>query len=123
MNIKNKMNKLLSTGISYLEISTYFIIMNIIIVAIVISTYIYFRDYNKGSLASLESKIKLSEAISTVFSFILAIEILKIFYIKTYKQLIIVGSLVLLKLTINFFLGKELNEGYKKRKALMHSVI
>ena len=46
---------------------------------------------------------------------ILSIEILKIYYIKTYKQLIIVSALVLLKLTVNYFLTLDINDAQKKR--------
>jgi uncharacterized membrane protein len=40
----------------------------------------------------------------------LAVEILKIFYIKTYKQLVIIVALTLLKLVINYFLTLEIKD-------------
>ena len=38
------------------------------------------------------------------------------YYIKTYKQFILVGSIVILKLIINYFLSKETRSEYEKRK-------
>lgn len=48
--------------------------------------------------------------VSLLLSFILVIEILKIFYVRSYRQLIIVGSLGLLKLTISYFIAQEMIE-------------
>jgi hypothetical protein len=51
--------------------------------------------------------------VSLLLSFILAIEILKIlkiFYVRSYRQLIIVASLGLLKLTISYFIAQEIIE-------------
>jgi hypothetical protein len=46
--------------------------------------------------------------ISLLLSFVLAIEILKIFYVRSYRQLVIVASLGLLKLTISYFISEEM---------------
>jgi uncharacterized membrane protein len=72
-------------------------------------------DFSASEIDILEAKIRLSNSISLALSFILSIEILKIYYIKTYKQLIIVSALVLLKLTVNYFLTLDINDAQKKR--------
>ncbi len=66
-------------------------------------------NYEKGHNTLLNIKFYISNYISLALSVILAIEILKIYYIKTYKQLIIVSVLVTLKLIINYFLSIELD--------------
>ena len=58
----------------------------------------------------------MSNYISLTLSIILAIEILKIYYIKTYKQLVIVSVLVLLKLIINYFLMMEIEDAHEQLK-------
>ena len=58
----------------------------------------------------------MSNYISLTLSIILAIEILKIYYIKTYKQLVIVSVLVLLKLVINYFLMMEIEDAHEQLK-------
>ena len=81
-----------------------------------ISIYYYTLNFDKGELATLEAKIKLSNAISLSLNFILTIEILKIYFIKTYKQLIIVSTLVILKLVLNYFLTLEIDDSQRKKK-------
>ena len=71
--------------------------------------YYFVMNYEKGQETLLNIKIYISNYVSLTLSVILAIEILKIYYIKTYKQLIIVSVLVTLKLIINYFLSIELD--------------
>ena len=114
--VEKILNSFLKFDITYLELFVYFISSFIIFFAILYSIYYYSLNINKGELATLEAKIKLSNAISLALSFILSIEILKIYYIKTYKQLIIVSTLVILKLILNYFLTLEINDAQKKKK-------
>ena len=58
---------------------------------------------------------QLIKAISLSLTLILCSEILKFAYIKTYKQLIIVSSLVLVKIVTHYFLSKELEQERKFR--------
>lgn len=114
-NIKKKLNLFLKFDITYLELFVYFLSSFIIFFSILYSIYYYTRNISKGEIATLEVKIKLSNAISLALSFILSIEILKIFYIKTYKQLIIISTLVILKLVVNYFLTLEINDAQRKK--------
>lgn len=108
MNLLDRLSSLLKLDINYLEIFIYFISVVIILISIVQSTINYFNDliHKRNNIIIIKSNIL--ENISLALSFILSIEILKIFYIKTYKQLIIVASLVALKLIINYFINLEI---------------
>jgi uncharacterized membrane protein len=115
-NLQKTLNTFLRFDIDFLELFVYIIASLIIFLSILNSIYLYFYDYNKNSeLGVLEAKIKLSNTISLALSFILSIEILKIYYIKTYKQLIIVSSLVIIKLIVNYFLNKEIEDAMRKK--------
>ena len=120
---KHALNYLLKLDISSLEFMVYFLASFIIFTSVIYSIYFYTAnlssrtdtaDFSAGELDILEAKIRLSNSISLALSFILSIEILKIYYIKTYKQLIIVSALVLLKLTVNYFLTLDINDAQKK---------
>jgi hypothetical protein len=50
-------------------------------------------------------KLFMLKQISLLLSFVLAIQILKIFYLRSYRQLVIVASLSLLKITISYFMA------------------
>tara|TARA_E500000178_G_C16410425_1_gene482764 strand:- start:60 stop:404 length:345 start_codon:yes stop_codon:yes gene_type:complete len=108
MNLLDKLSYFLKIDISYLEVFIYLVSVIIIVISVVQSTITYFNDliHNRNNIYVIKSNIL--ENISLALSFILSIEILKIFYIKTYKQLILVGSLVFLKLVINYFINLEI---------------
>lgn len=115
-NLQKTLNTFLRFDIDFLELFVYIIASLVIFLSILNSIYLYFYDYNKNNeLGILEAKIKLSNTISLALSFILSIEILKIYYIKTYKQLIIVSSLVIIKLIVNYFLNKEIEDAMRKK--------
>jgi uncharacterized membrane protein len=120
-NIKKYMNDVLKLDINALEFLVYFLSSFIIFTSVLNAIYYYTLNFAEGTDFSaseidiLEAKIRLSNSISLALSFILSIEILKIYYIKTYKQLIIVSALVLLKLTVNYFLTLDINDAQKKR--------
>lgn len=115
------MNDVLKLDINALEFLVYFLSSFIIFTSVLNAIYYYTLNFAEGTDFSaseidiLEAKIRLSNSISLALSFILSIEILKIYYIKTYKQLIIVSALVLLKLTVNYFLTLDINDAQKKR--------
>lgn len=114
MNLKKTLNDLLKSDINYLEIFVYFIASFIVFISIVYSLYYYTINYKEGENTLLNIKIHMSNYISLTLSIILAIEILKIYYIKTYKQLVIVSVLVLLKLIINYFLMLEVEDAHEQ---------
>ena len=58
----------------------------------------------------LNAKLNLGEATALALSFILGVEILRLFFIKTYKQLVFVVCLVFIKLIINWFLSREIDK-------------
>ena len=57
--------------------------------------------------------------ISLLLSFVLAIEILKFFYVRSYRQLVIVASLGLLKITISYFMAQEMTK--LKKNIYLHN--
>jgi uncharacterized membrane protein len=114
MDLKKMLNSILKSDINYLEIFVYFIASLIVFISIVYSIYYYVINYKKGEDTLLNIKIHMSNYISLSLSIILAIEILKIYYIKTYKQLVIVSVLVLLKLIINYFLMMEVEDAHEQ---------
>ena len=105
-------------SVTIIEIFSYTISVIIIGVSVVYSVFIYITEYKQPEIALADTKLILGESIALALSFILAIEILKIFYIKTYKQLIIIISLTLLKLTINYFLLNEIEKTIKFKKII-----
>ena len=110
MKLIEKFKNSLHYGIYIIQIFTYTISFVIISVSIIISSYIYFRNFRSQDEAYDNTKLYLSRSISIALSFILGVEILKLFYIKSYKQLIIVATLVTIKLLVTYFLSKEIDK-------------
>jgi len=96
--------------VNIIEVLTYTISLIIIVISLVYSVFIFVKKITNFDLAFDDARLALGESISLALTFILAIEILKIFYVKTYKQLIIVVALTLLKLTITYFLMNEIKD-------------
>lgn len=103
----------LKGSVTVIEIFSYTISVIIIGISVIYSVFTYISEYKHPQLAFSDAKLILGESIALALSFILSIEILKIFYIKTYKQLVIIVSLTLLKLTINYFLLNEIQQTVK----------
>ena len=110
MKLIERYQNSLHYGVYIIQIFTYTISFTIISISIIISSYIYFRNFRSQDEAYNITKLYLSRSISIALSFILGVEILKLFYIKSYKQLIIVATLVVIKLLVTFFLSKEINK-------------
>ena len=106
----------LKDTVTVVEIFTYTISVIIISLSIIYSIGIYFYEFRYPEKAFDDIRLYLGESISLALSFILAVEILKVFYIKTYKQLVIVVSLTLLKLVINHYLLNEIDRVIKGKK-------
>jgi uncharacterized membrane protein len=113
MSLLQKYENFLRESVSIIEILTYTISVIIISISIIYSIFTYINEFKKPQIAFIDTKIVLGESIALALSFILAVEILKIFYIKTYKQLVIVVALTLLKLTISYFLINEIDKTRK----------
>lgn len=110
---------LLSKGVNILQLISYTISFLLIAFGIIKSAFFYIDDYiinqNTDNTSSFDNaRLILGETSALALSFILGVEILKLFFIKTYKQLIIVVSLVIIKLLVSYFLLKEIN--YEKNK-------
>ena len=114
--IVEKYENILHTGVYFIQIFSYTVSFIIISISIITSTYIYFHKFNSQKDAYNETKLNLGRSIALALSFILGVEILKLFYIKTYQQLVIVATLVAIKLLVSYFLTKEINEIDNKTK-------
>jgi uncharacterized membrane protein len=110
----------LKKSVNVIEIFTYTISVIIILLSVIYSVIIYIREYNYPKKFFSDIRLLLGETISLALSFILTVEILRIFYIKTYKQLIIIVSLTLLKLTINYFLLGDIEKELEREKELQN---
>ena len=115
MLILNSYENLLKKFVSLIEIFTYTISVILISVSVVYSACNFIYEYKNIQQAFDDSRLILGESIALALSFILAVEILKIFYIKSYKQLVIICALTLLKLTINYFLLNEIDKTIKDK--------
>ena len=110
MKLIDRFQNSLHYGVYIIQIFTYTISFVIISISIIISSYIYFRNFKEQDVAYNDTKLYLGRSIAIALSFILGVEILKLFYIKTYKQLIIVATLVAIKLLVSYFLSKEIDK-------------
>jgi uncharacterized membrane protein len=110
MSLIDTYNKNLKNVVNVIEIFTYTISVIIVSISIIYSIFIFGKEINNFDLAFNDIRVALGESVSLALTFILAVEILKIFYIKTYKQLVIIVALTLLKLTINYFLTIEIKD-------------
>jgi uncharacterized membrane protein len=119
MLILNSYENFLKSAVSLVEIFTYTISVILISLSVVYSAFISIYEYKNIQQAFEDSRLILGESIALALSFILAVEILKIFYIKTYKQLVIIVALTLLKLTINYFLLNDIDKTIKKKSNII----
>ena len=87
---------------------TYTIAVIIITISISKGIYIYINEFNTQK-AYNDVRLILGESISLSLTFILCIEVLKVFYIKSYQQMILIVSLTLLKIIIGYYLEYEIS--------------
>ena len=107
MKLIKKLNNDLIKVINYLEFIT--ILFSIIILCITLgkAVYLYFTNlFDDSKIFDINQKIL--ENISFALSFILILELFKLFYIKKLKNLVIVISITLLKIILVAFIEKEL---------------
>lgn len=118
MRFVEKYQNYLNNGIIIVQLLAYTISFLLITISIIRSIHTYIVEYidpNVDTLTAFEhTRLDLGESCALALSFILGVEILKLFHIHTYKQLIIVVSLVGIKLLINYFLIKEIETTLKK---------
>jgi uncharacterized membrane protein len=114
MKIIDKYQKILHNGVYIIQAIAYTISFLLISMSILRSSYTYISEYNDMLKAYMDVKLDLGESSALALSFILGVEILKLFYIKTYKQLIIVICLVAIKLIVSYFLIHEIENDTRK---------
>jgi uncharacterized membrane protein len=102
-------DKFLKDSIQLIVFLNYTIVVIIILISVIRAIYYYIKYFKYGSiLSSVSGRIILGEAVSLALSFILSVEILRFFYVQSYKQLVIVVSFVFLKILINYFLQNQI---------------
>ena len=77
-------------------------------ISILKSITIYIVYYNKPQFVFDEIRLILGESAGLALSFILGVGILKLFSVTTYKQLVIILTLVIIKIIISYFLETEI---------------
>jgi uncharacterized membrane protein len=114
MGFFENFKKTFDQGVNILQIITYLISFLLISFSIIRSIYTYIIEYidpDMGHLIAFQhTRLDLARSITLSLSFLLGVEILKLFHIQTYKQLIIVISLVFTKLLIGYVLSREIIE-------------
>lgn len=123
MKFVEKYQKILDNGIIIIQLLTYTISLLLISISIIRSIYTYIIEYinpNIDSITAFEhTRMDLGQASALSLSFILGVEILKLFHIQTYKQLIIVISIVAIKLLISYFLINEIETSQIKNNSIV----
>lgn len=114
MNFFEKYQDILNKGTNIIQIIAYTISFILISISIIKSSIIYFSEYVDPTIDDTSNftnaRLNLGESTALALSFILGVEILRLFFIKTYKQLVFVISLVIVKLIISWFLLQEIDK-------------
>jgi uncharacterized membrane protein len=91
-----------------IQMITYVIATLIVISGIFYSIFYYFKEYSYSVKGFYDLRTILGETVSASLSFILCGQILKLFTIREYKQLVIVVSLALLKIILSYSVSYEI---------------
>lgn len=112
--IKIFYNNDLSLSIVYFEIVVYILVCFLFIRAIILSISYYVNDKRDSHIPwQLNTKLVLNNAAQISITAILFIEILKLFYIKTYKQLIIISGIMFIKIGMAYMIDNEIQQQKK----------
>ena len=103
-----KYQRLLQNGILVVETFAYTVCFIIISLSMVRATMIYILEYKNLANAYLDTRMDLGVSIGTSLTFILGVQVFKLFYVTSYHQLVIVISLVIVKMLVSYFLQKEI---------------
>jgi uncharacterized membrane protein len=121
MKFIEKYENILNKGTDIIEIIAYTISFLLISITIIKTALYYIFEFMYNSIHSIDYTISFRKAIlnlgesnSLALSFILGVEILRLFIVKTFKQLIFVACLVVVKLIISWFLLKEIESSETK---------
>jgi len=113
MKIIETYENILNNATNIVQIIVYTISFILISMSIATTTFTYFTGYFNPSIDNKDNftyaRLSLGEGTALALSFILGVEILRLFFIKTYKQLLFVVCLVVIKLIINWFVLKEIS--------------
>lgn len=114
MSFIDKYEAILNTGTNTIKIIAYTISFLLITISIIKTAFIYVYEildpvFDDRTIF-FNAKLNLGEATALALSFILGVEILRLLFIKTYKQLVFVVCLVFIKLIINWFLSREIDK-------------
>jgi uncharacterized membrane protein len=117
MKLIDEYQNMLFLGVNFIQAIAYTISFLLISMSIIKSATVYIFEYLEPTVDDItmfkNTRLSLGESSALALSFILGVEILKLFFIKTYKQLVIVACLVIIKLLVSYFLLKEIEEGQK----------
>lgn len=103
MNNLEDINKLITKNISYITIFIYILVIFVLTFNTIYSIYIYSLEI-KDTQNQFKSKMILEESVSYSLNLILVSEILKLLYIKSFKTLVFIACLIILKLVLNYYL-------------------
>jgi uncharacterized membrane protein len=106
-------NSYLHIGVDIVEIIIYILVMLVIFrtIFLVIISAIREKQVNYNT-----TKLLINNAISISLSGIMFVEIMKLFYIKSYKQLGIIAGIVLIKWILLYFVHQEQKTEEKQLK-------
>lgn len=116
MKVNIEYKEILQKGILIVQAISYTVAFILISTSILKSIKYYIEDFNKSQIAFDKIRLTLGESFELALSFILGVEILRLFYVNTYKQLVILITLVAIKIFISNFLEVEIKEIKNKNK-------
>ena len=104
-------NSYLHIGVDLVEIVVYMLVILAIFRAIGLIVLKVFED---KEINYQTIKILINNTISICLSGIVFVEIMKLFYIKTYKQLGIIAGIIIIKMILLYFISQEQKEEQNK---------
>ena len=104
----DKFHKFMANVIIILQIITYSTSTIIIVFSLIYSAFIALTEYDRPIVAFYDVRTILGEAVSLSLSFILCVQILTLFTVREYRELVIVTTLVVLKLLVTYFVSQQI---------------
>jgi uncharacterized membrane protein len=103
-----KFHKFMLNVIIVLQMTTYSTSALIIIFCLFYAFYIGLTEFERPIEAFYNVRTILGESVALSLSFILCVQILKLFTVREYKELVIVSTLVALKLLVTYFVSNQI---------------
>ena len=103
----------LETSITYLGVVVYLLVFFLICRTLFKAIYYFVVDRDMNEWYE-DTKLDFSYTISISLTSILFLEILKLFYIKTARQILMVSGIILLKMIVNYVAEMDVKELTKK---------